>query len=124
MAKCSETPMLTSYMRVTVISRGMNDLCGVLVQVRYIEWFYTNSIARVECENLYMVPLSRAVYEVVVEQVLKRVQCKGRNVYKMVQAEKHEEQVSLQTWRTPVYVAVPVIGESGYVAATWLFVSA
>ncbi len=37
MAKCSETPMLTSYMRVTVISRGMNDLCGVLVQVPYIE---------------------------------------------------------------------------------------
>lgn len=66
-----------------------------------------------------MVPLSRAVYEVVVEQVLKRVQCRGRNVYKMVQAEKHEEQVSLQTWRTPVYVAVPVIGEPGYVAATW-----
>ena len=87
--------------------------CDVMFQVRYIEWFYTDSIARVECENLYMVPLSRAVYEAVVDQVLKRVQCEDRNVHDMVQAEKEEEWLSLQTWRTPVYVAVPVIGESG-----------
>ena len=85
----------------------------MVFQVRYIEWFYTDSIARVECENLYMVPLSRAVAGLVVERVLKRVQCQGRNVYGMVQDDKQRERLSLQTWRTPVYVAAPIIGRSG-----------
>ena len=79
-------------------------------QVRYIEWFYTDSIARTECENLYMVPLSTTVMQQVMQKVVRKVQCRGQNVYDMVLYDKHQEYLSLQTWRTPVFVTSPIIG--------------
>ncbi|XP_070194179.1 atrial natriuretic peptide receptor 1-like [Littorina saxatilis] len=100
---------ICGYTYLIIRMTSMTDCLVATELVRYIEWFYTDQIARVECENLYMVPLSRAVYTAVMETVVKHVLCHGANVYAMEQADKEEERLSLQTWRLPVYISAPIM---------------
>ncbi|XP_076449130.1 uncharacterized protein LOC143285617 [Babylonia areolata] len=101
---------ICGYTYLIIHMSSMTDCLQATELVRYIEWFYTDPIARKDCENQYMVPLSQKVYGRVMERVVRRVTCRGANVYSMVLEDRAEEELSLQTWRTPVYIAVPIIG--------------
>ncbi|KAK7492270.1 hypothetical protein BaRGS_00016567 [Batillaria attramentaria] len=94
-----------------IVRRSTMTDCAVARElVRYVEWFYTQSLPRTECENLYMVPLSEAVYTIVIDDILKRMTCQGSNVYSMVLADKDYEQLLAQSWRLPVYISTPIVG--------------
>ncbi|XP_012946989.1 uncharacterized protein LOC101848644 [Aplysia californica] len=77
--------------------------------VRYIEWFYSDAIAIRECVNNHMVPLSPAVSSRVMDLVVKKMTCRGRNIYSMVLDTKKAEEASQQTWYIPVSVSVPLL---------------
>ena len=100
---------IAGYTYMIVKLTTMDDCESAKELVRYIEWFYTHSIPRMDCENLFMTPLSDKVYHLVLEHVLGRMTCKGRNIAEMVREEKAREELSLQTWRIPVFVTVPLI---------------
>ncbi|KAL8601110.1 hypothetical protein ACOMHN_040811 [Nucella lapillus] len=100
---------ISGYTYLILRMTSMTDCLQATELVRYIEWFYTSRIARADCENQYMVPLSVAVYQTVLDEVVRRVTCRGQNVHSLVMDDRHREQLSLETWRTPVYIACPVI---------------
>lgn len=85
--------------------------CVVLVKVRYIEWFYTDTIPRTECENLHMVPVTTTVSSLVIDKVLKTMTCQGHNVYSLVLADRQYEEIASQEWRLPVFITVPIFSK-------------
>lgn len=85
--------------------------CVVLVKVRYIEWFYTDTIPRTECENLHMVPVTTTVSSLVIDKVLKTMTCQDHNVYSLVLADLQYEEIASQEWRLPVFITVPIFSK-------------
>ncbi|XP_041360485.1 atrial natriuretic peptide receptor 2-like [Gigantopelta aegis] len=101
---------IAGYTYMIVKLTTMEDCESAKELVRYIKWFYTHDIPRNDCEHLFMTPLSKKVYTLVLEHVLRRMTCKRKNIAAMVREEMAEEELSLQTWRMPVYVTAPLFG--------------
>ncbi|XP_067652446.1 atrial natriuretic peptide receptor 1-like [Haliotis asinina] len=100
---------ISGYTYIIVKKTSMASCESAIEFVRYVEWFYTTTIPRQDCESLYMVPLSEEVYNMVMNRIIKQITCKGQNVYSMLLAVVEEEEVSLQTWRIPVFVGSPLL---------------
>ncbi|XP_071084367.1 phosphate-binding protein PstS-like [Haliotis cracherodii] len=100
---------ISGYTYIIVKKTSMTNCQSAIELVRYVEWFYTTTIPRQDCEDLYMVPLSEEVYTMTMERIVKKITCNGKNVYSMLMAIVEEEQLSLQTWRVPVYVGSPLL---------------
>lgn len=84
--------------------------CDLAVElVRYIEWIGEDEFARDEVTDFKVAPVSEAISEKIVKDVLKKMTCDGRNLYDLVEEQKRAELISTQKWRIPVYIALPII---------------
>ncbi|XP_046550670.1 atrial natriuretic peptide receptor 1-like [Haliotis rubra] len=108
-AKGMNSYPISGYTYIIIKKTSITSCESAIELVRYIEWFYTTTIPRQDCENLFMVPLSREVYTMVMDRIIKQITCKGQNVYSMLVAVVEEEELSLQTWRIPVFVGSPLL---------------
>lgn len=74
------------------ISTAPSVACEQMIEfVRYASWFINNTYAHQVAQMNSMVPLSPSVSEAVVERVLKRVTCKGVNVYDAMMRQIDDE---------------------------------
>lgn len=81
--------------------------------VRYIHYFLTEEGPRSECIQQSMVPLSDAVVNTIITEVLNVMMCgpngDKRNIWKLLQDQKYQEYWESQTWRTPVAVTTALL---------------
>ncbi|XP_064616358.1 receptor-type guanylate cyclase gcy-29-like [Liolophura sinensis] len=89
-------------------------LCDRAIElVRYVNYFLTEEAARAECIQQSMVPLSNAVVNTILKEVLSAMMCgpdgDKRNVWKLFQEQKNKEYWESQTWRTPVAVTITLL---------------
>ncbi|KAL5022585.1 hypothetical protein ScPMuIL_001740 [Solemya velum] len=84
--------------------------CDTAIELlRFIRWFLTTDSAREMCINHFMVPLTQAVANEVIDAIQKKMTCKGENVYTLMVAKIENEQSTGYTWQVSVYVTIPLI---------------
>ena len=91
-----------------IIHKNREDCASSVELYRYVEWIYEDDVAHAECERLSMVPVSTAVAQMAINLGLNELKCNGQSVQQLVAEQKHEEFISMQTWRTPVMISVPI----------------
>ncbi|XP_041376768.1 atrial natriuretic peptide receptor 1-like [Gigantopelta aegis] len=113
----SESYPMAGYTYFIIKKSNMTDCQVAKELVRYIEWFYTNPVAKEYCSGAGMVPLPYDLYKLILSKIIQKVTCNNRNVYNLVQEDIQRELDSLRTWVIPVYVAAPLFGVLVLVAA-------
>ena len=105
----NESYPMAGYTYFIIKKTNMTN-CNVAKElVRYIEWFYTNLVAKEYCSDAGMVPLPRDLYQLVLTKIIQKVSCNNRNVYYLVQQDIQRELESLRTWVIPLYIAAPIL---------------
>lgn len=106
--KGTEAYPIVGFTYFIVRLRSMTD-CNVATElVRYSMWITTSDDARLAASRKGFQTLSGIVARLVKNKVLKRMTCKGENVYKKVQQVIRAEEVAAQSWRLPVLIAGPI----------------
>ncbi|XP_041377068.1 receptor-type guanylate cyclase gcy-12-like [Gigantopelta aegis] len=78
--------------------------------VRYIEWFFTNRIAKEYCLKSNMVPLPFSLYHRIINMILYKVTCHGHNVHAMIRAENNKKSEIIETWELALYICASLFG--------------
>jgi class 3 adenylate cyclase/ABC-type phosphate transport system substrate-binding protein len=100
---------LAAYSYIITYKTGIKDCEAAIELVRFIEWAYNSDFARRICEENNMVCLSEQVSEKVHWEVIQDLTCgAGINVDEAVESQRYWEQRSLDTWRMPTYIGIPI----------------
>ena len=99
---------IAAYTYFIIYKTTLSDCQSATALYRYIDWFLMDTRAQLTCIRLNMVPLSAAVSQEIFDRVLNHVLCQGQEVRLLVEEEKYEESIAAQSWRTPVFITVPI----------------
>ena len=100
---------IVGYTYMIVHKETMQNCDSAVELARYIEWFLTKSQPREEASQLSMIPVSDKIADKVYATVLKNMYCRDRRVLSLLSSQKSAEAASLETWRTPVKIVVPIV---------------
>ncbi|CAH1792179.1 unnamed protein product, partial [Owenia fusiformis] len=93
-----------------IYKSGMEN-CNTAIELqRYIKWIHTEKIPEQEADRLGMVIMKQDFIKTRVDNIFKEMTCSnGQNVYDLKQKQIKDEERSLQTWRLPVYIMIPIL---------------
>ena len=96
---------IVGYTNIIVHLTQMRNCDSAKELFRYIGWFSRDPIAHSACREIGFAPLSELLADRIDEKVLAQMFCHGESVALKVEDDRRAEEISLQTWRTPVIVS-------------------